>query len=366
MTRSVFVFLGEGAGRIQCALAVDGGRVETLDHTSGDFAKHAGGSLVAVLAGEDVSTWAIELPALSENKLLQILPAQLEDNKAIVSGDDHCAILSKMDDGKRLVACVSTEVMDRGLQTMNALGLTPELMVPDYLLLKHSDTDAVAAAYADKNRFIVRLSDGSGFAGNKSLVSHVVSHAEITAFDLSSIDEVGLNACNLLQGRYRPRLAITAYIPLLRRTAALAAAVIVLFAGSVFFSASQNNTEADALGQQSLNLFRETFPEITRIVDVQAQASRAVARVRAAEGSAFLKISEIIFLQTKSDESAIIEGIRFNEPQNAFFLTISFASFSESDQFLRQLRSNGLQVTEGSSRQDDGRVITDIAIEVQP
>lgn len=366
MTRSVFVFLNEGGRGINHAVAVDADRVEQLDHSNSNFIDRVSGQVIAVLAGEDVSTWCVELPDLPDSKLMQVLPVQLEDSKAIAADGDHCALLAKLKDGKRLVACVASTAMDNARHTLEINGLVAECLVPDYLLLPRNASNIVTAMQPNKERFIVRLSDGTGFAGDKLLTQQIAGDVKAETFDFSYVRMAAPAECNLLQGRYRPKLAIATHLPLLRRSAALAASVLVLLTSSLVLTASQNNAEVEKLQQQSRRLFQETFPEVTRVVDMQVQAKRSVATLRAADGGAFLRISEAIYKHMAAAESIVLEGVRFNEPQKAFFLTVSFASFPESDLFLRQLRGDGLRVSEGGSRQDDGRVITDVTIEVQP
>ena len=366
MTKLAFVFLNEGGGQIVRIALPDANQQAFSDVKLEHFLQADFDHVVAVLAGEDVSTWSIELPILADNKLLQILPAQLEDLRAIGSGDDHYALLSKNEDGTRLVACVSANVMDCAYATLARSGIKPDFLIPDYLLLPHTDGGALAKAISGHDRHLVRLSDGSGFSVNSLLINELKLFIKPKYIDIFTLSIDAFNDLNLLQGRYKRSLSIMAYGSLLRRAGVLACAVLILWAGAVFVGAHRDETEAKELRKETELLFKTAFPEITRIVNMEAQARRIVTQQGASDGGSFLKISEEVFAATSNSESAVVEGLRFNEEQNSFFFTISFGVFAESDNFLSKLRLSGLMVTEGGSRQEDGRIITDIAIEVMP
>ncbi|WP_262696260.1 type II secretion system protein GspL [Kordiimonas aquimaris] len=365
MSKLGFVFLSDGGRQIMHMVHSDGATL-TFDGTPQEFLNDDTGidHIIAVLAGEDVSTWSIDVPDIADNKLLQILPVQLEDMKAVIGIDDHYALLSKNEDGTRLVACVSAKVMEETSQTLAVNGINADLLIADYLLLKKTSEANIVRTFDDDSRYICRLSDGSGFAANKLIINELTPINDIDELGLHNVSLDSLQSLNLLQGRYKRGVAIAAYLPFLYRAAILAGMLLLVWAGSVFMSAQRDQAEANALSAETEALFRNAFPDITRIVNMEAQARRLITQGTSSAGGAFLRISEDIFVTVANFDGAVLEGLRFNEEQSSFFVNVSFAVFSESDDFLSQLRAKGLRVTEGGSRQEDGRVITDIAIEL--
>lgn len=364
MSKLGFVLLNESGSQIVRMLSSVGATL-TVYESPQEFLNDSGiDHIIAILAGECVSTWSIDVPDITDAKLLQILPAQLEDMKAVSKADDHYALLSQNEDGTRLVACVSAKIMETASRTLAVAGITADLMIPDYLLLPKAHEATVAKAINDENRYICRLSDGSGFSSKKLIINEIIDNFNISKIELSNVSFENLLSSNLLQGRYKRGIAIAVYLPFLRRTAVLMSMLLLIWAGSVFMSAQSDEASAAALRLETEALFKTAFPEITRIVNMEAQARRLISQNASNAGGSFLRISENVFATVSGFEGAVLEGLRFNSEQNAFFVTVSFAIFSESDNFLSRLRAKGLRVTEGGSRQEDGRVITDISIEV--
>lgn len=372
MTRKLLLFLSESGEQIVSALAIDGTVPSAVETTAEALSAAAeGGDVVAVLAGEAVSSWRLDLPTLPEAKLLQILPSQLEDLQADRRDDDHYALLADRepsdDDPSRLVACISGDVMQATAACLHGMHLEPTALIPDYALLPAADTDQVAPHPTDEGRRLVRLADGTGFAADAVLAGAVAPGAGTASVSLDAqlVDDA-VSGFNLLQGRFRPKLALVSYIPLLRRGLLLAVLAGLLWVAGVYLITERNIAAAERIDAEAESLFRSAFPDVNRIVDMELQAERQLAIRRAGQGGTFLRVSRQVFAAVRDVESALIESMRYNENQDAFFITVSFSSFGESDRFRGRLAGSGLRVTEGGSRQDNERVVTDMAIEVAP
>lgn len=364
MTVSLLIFLTQGGDTLEKAMLFNDASQYAEDIAIEDIASLNVDTVIAVLAGEDVSTWPLQLPPLSDAKLMQILPAQLEDLKAMGQVTDHYALMKRSADNVRVVASVSESVMERALKTISEASLTADLLIPDYALISVSSATTVVTAPLGADRFIVRMPDGTGFAGNRLVASAItdISEARPLAVSVNTLSDAA--EFNLLQGRYKPRLALAVYLPLFRRAGAIAIVTVVVWCIGMFVSAQKLQQEANEVNTKTEALFAQSFPEITRVVDMQAQARRFLSQSAEGQGGNFLRLSERVFSIVSRHSGAIVEGVRYNQDQNAFFVTISLSSFAESDALLSELRGDQLIVTEGGSRQEAGRVITDVAVEV--
>lgn len=369
MTQKLLIFFGEAASRVAqvCLCSEQGMTPLEPGEALGSVAE--GTEAIAVLAGEDVSSWRLELPEMPDAKLMQILPSQLEDLQASRAEGDHVALLGRgvEDSGAaRLVASVKGSVLEAAIDACRALGVDPQAVVPDYALVPAGDA-ARYSAFLEDGRRSVRLPDGTGFAGDKILCDAVAPDALAFAgkVDCETVEAV-VSRLNLLQGRFKPRIALVAFLPLMRRSLFLLAAIALTWGIGAYITAQNKLEAATALQAQAEQAFRQAFPDVTRIVDVELQAQRQVAMKRAGQGGHFLRLSRYVFAAVNETPGALVESVRYNEAQAAYFLSVSFASFGESDAFRASLAGQGLRVTEGGSRQDDGRIITDLAIEVTP
>lgn len=366
MTETVVLFYAEGGASITHALLFGPSAPNGQGISLNEIAGAATGAVVfGVLYGEDVTTWRIALPDLPVSKLLQILPSQMEDRVALMGVSTHFAVFEPDTGAGALVAAVDAGVMTAASGAADALGVSLKALVPDYMLIPNADGIQAFSAPDNPKRWIVRNTDGSGLAAEPALVAEIspgVSPSTTLVYRADMFDVAATS--NLLQGQFQPRFRAAAFLVLMRRAGVLLVLALFLWAANIYFSASQTNDDARRVTAQTADVFQKTFTNVGRIVDMEAQAEREVAIRRQNSGSAFLRISDIVFSAVRDIPGVIIDGLRFNEAQGAYFVTVSFTDFANGERFRNNLALQGLNVTEGSSRQEDGRVITDLAIEV--
>jgi type II secretory pathway component PulL len=366
VTETIVLFYAEGGAVITGAMhfgpTEPTGRQVPLDAV----AKMAvGASVLGILRGEDVTTWRIALPHLPTAKLLQILPSQMEDRIALAGANTHFAVLEADKGDGALVAAVAADTMTAALDTAETLGVSLKMLVPDYMLVESAEDIQTLADHNDPQRWLVRYLDGTGFAAEKVIATEISPHISASGTLIFNADMFdALATFNLMQGQFQPRFKAAAYLLLMRRSAVLLGLVFSLWAIASYFEASQTNEEALRIEAQTTDVFQKTFTNVGRIVDMEAQAEREVALRRQNSGGTFLRISEMLFLSVQNTSGVIVDGLRFNEAQNAYLVTVSFTDFANGEQFRNDLVGKGLKVIEGSSRQEGGRVITDLAVEV--
>ena len=236
------------------------------------------GRRVAVLVpASDVLNLEVELPVRSGARAAQLVPFALEEQLATDVETQHFAIAAAAVAGRTAVAVVSRSTMDDWLARLAAAGIEPELLCTDAALMPHLVGTAVALLEGDTLSFsdgeddarLTLSAPSGGFAsalgiafGEELPGTELLLHAsppdwqrrsaEVEAARPSlaglKVQLLGSGALpwlaaqlptarpiNLLQGAYVRRKSMGAGWARWRVAAALAAALLLLHAGSQFY-----------------------------------------------------------------------------------------------------------------------------------
>ncbi len=320
--------------------------------------------VVAVLTGAGVSLWRETLPALPSAKLQKILPGLMEDRLAGPASAMHFALMGTSADGSQLVAAVDRSVMDNAAATLAALGHAAARLVPDFMLLSESEGAQVLKGPDGLCR--VRLPDGTGFTAEESLTESMLESASEVVVSPESwhatLARAAATPITLKQGRYAGRADMVTALLWFRRAGLIALAGLILWAVTVSFETTRLNREADAAYTEAEALFRASFPDVRRVANMRAQARQEVMKLRQLSGGEFLKLSTLLFEQSNTLEGVLLEGLRFDNARGELAATLSFASFADGETFKNGLSASGVMVTEGGSRQEGARVVTDLTL----
>ncbi|MCC4600805.1 type II secretion system protein GspL [Xanthomonas melonis] len=112
---------------------------------------------VLVVPGVDVHLRWMALPGRSMAQSVAAARLQLAEHLAVAVQTLHVAIATHADaDGTRLVAAVDTAVMQRWLERAASLGIVPDAVVPDCLLLPEPAADQPPALLQWDGRWLLR------------------------------------------------------------------------------------------------------------------------------------------------------------------------------------------------------------------
>jgi general secretion pathway protein L len=248
---------------------------------------------VAVLVpAAEVLCLEAELPARTGARAAQLVPFALEEQLANDIESQHFAIGPVAQSGRTPVAVVARALLEEWLAQLAAAGITPDLLCSEAALLPRLAGHAVAlldgdtlllAAGEDSPPQVLSAPEG-GLAGalavalgEEARTTQLLLHtspldwqrrsAEIEAMQplLASLKAQLLGAgplpwlaaqlqdaapINLLQGRYMPRSTLSAGWTRWRSAAGLAAALLLLHAGSQLWSLWHLTRAADELDTQ--------------------------------------------------------------------------------------------------------------------
>ena len=320
---------------------------------------------LVVLDGRAVATQVVEMPAVEEAKARKVLPAVLDDRIAIADVSTHLALMGERDEetGCWPAAVVDRALMEKLLQLLNGFQLKPTVVVPDYMLLPLQGDTPVQLKLSD--RTLVRLPDGGGYAieeAGAALIAEAVAPVD-TILSWQDMLRLAVDTqINLLQGNFEPRTSIRTTVLWWRRAAVMVLIALIVAAGSIWFEASNNYRRADQYYAGAERIFRQALPDEPRIVNMDAQLRRALAGKRQQGGGEFFYLSGFVLTAVEASEQTLLETMRYDQERGELSLDVSFASFADSTDFRQVLEQAGVSVAEGSSRQEGGRVLSELRV----
>lgn len=278
-----------------------------------------GQRVVALMPGTSVTLHQVQVPARSTSEIRMAVPFALEEQLAGKVEGLHFAIGPKGADGMVPVAVMNGEALRAFLKPLQDAGIAPDAVLPEPLALPW--TDGTRSVLIDHGNAIVRTAVTGGFAIEAELLPSVlqrfgdaqaparlwydaesVSAAEVARIAaemgkpveqqalppvLAAVFAQALHSqpckIDLLQGEYRAQRGggLLRFLPAI--VVALAALLVHLgWSGWDLYALKRANADLD---RRSGELFREAFPEVKRVVNMDAQADQALAALRSGSGA---------------------------------------------------------------------------------
>lgn len=282
--------------------------------------------IVAVPATAVLLT-AVKVNLRNRQKLRQALPYLLEDQLLKDVEAYHFAI-GPQHDGQLSVAVITHERMRAWTSWLQAAQVQVAHMLPETLLLPHSGdqwtvlvqqeltlvrTDelngfacdtanlqlvlARAAAAKPPAQIICYLAEDLDSATFAEHISSILPDTNITLFNTKDVDYLlaqsltVLPSLNLLQQQYALGGSWQEQAQRWRLPAILAGSWLILMAGRQVYNQILLSHEASLLQTQTMQLYRDVFPQDKRIVDVRAQMQQHLRELRDRQGQeGFLKL----------------------------------------------------------------------------
>lgn len=231
MTEMLLVFLAPDDAGTGGWLLIEDGAVASRGADVADLPAGVR-TVAAVVPGEEVGLHWLELP-------IGLAPAQAQaaarllaaDVSAQPLADVHVAVGREGEVGAlRPVALTQTVAMERWLATLHALGLDPDLIIPDIALLPAPDLGFLRF---DRDGIALWRGPEAAFALEEELAELVVGEAPVAALDFEAF-EAALPALverplvNLRQGPFAKRRPWRLQGPRLRRLGLLALALALV------------------------------------------------------------------------------------------------------------------------------------------
>ncbi len=305
-----------------------------------------GQRVVALMPGTAVTLHQVQVPARSTSEIRMAVPFALEEQLAGKVEGLHFAIGPKGADGMVPVAVMNGDALRAFLEPLQDAGITPDAVLPEPLALPW--TDGTRSVLIDHGNAIVRTAATGGFAIEAELLPSVlqrfgdaqapvrlwydresVSAAEVAKIAeamgkpveqpalppvLAAVFAQALHSqpckIDLLQGEYRAHNAggLLRFLPAI--VVALAALLVHLgWSGWDLHALKRANADLD---RRSEELFRKAFPEVKRVVNMDAQADQALAALRSGSGAGD-------FLDLYVNAASVLQSIPGSEVDNITF-----------------------------------------------
>lgn len=305
-----------------------------------------GRRVVALVPGTAVTLHHVQVPARSVSEIRMAVPFALEEQLAGKIEGLHFAIGPKAADGMVPVAVVNGDALREFLKPLQEAGITPDAVLPEPLALPWKD--GTRSVLIDHGNAIVRTAITGGFAIEAELLASVLQRfgdaqapvrlwydpesvpaaevAKIAAEMGKPVEQQALPPVlaavfaqalhslpckiDLLQGEYRAQAAggPRRFLPAI--VVALAALLVHLgWSGWDLYSLKRVNADLD---RRSEELFRKTFPDVKRVVNMDVQADQALAALRRSSGTGD-------FLDLYAHAASVLQSIPGLEIDNIMF-----------------------------------------------
>ncbi len=339
----------------------------------------------AVIPGEDLLTAEVAVPTRHRRKLLQALPFALEDRLTEDIDEFHFPLVHWKPGHQAVAGIVSRQRVREWRDAFAAADIRLDGMAADYQLLPVHPQATVTLAQTDDGRVSILQANGTGAtldAGSVDLwwASLEVDHVSVAANDaelgrrlLQQRDgdvnewDIGTDFTQWL--RHRPRNSHPvnllprdetarrrdAAIPGLRPALLFLSIAVLGRIGIDAYEYVQLEREHRRLSQEITEVFRQAFPDETRIVNARSQfRQNLVALTRAGgAGGEFVRLLSVVAPAMRAPDTSL-EEVSFRE--DTLEIVCAVRNFADLDRLQRAFGRDGLQVELVGSGSLDDRV----------
>ncbi len=391
------------SGRVAWINPGDGGRMVRHDLLSSVAVMAKKRVVVVVPAADVLLTWVVA-PRAAKRDLIKAIPFLLEDALSVPVETLHFAVGGRQPDGLMPVAVVSRSLMEGWLGELRVAGVTPEVLLPESLLIPWESTVwtvlivagvaivrsgafvgfsvdlenlvmALQLALADsRNTRPTRLrvldySDGTSVPPDLSAVGLAVQLERVEGSQPLSLmathDRVG-GGINLLQGVFAPVGRWSGVVKAVRLPLILLFIWILVKVGLGLESAWRMEQRIAWLDQRIETIFKESFPQVRRIVNPRVQMNQQLEALReqggsGAESRGFLMTLAQVGSAFKAMPDLILQGVRYQE--HKLELLLRLPDLQQLDGLKQRLEGDGLQVVIQSAVREGAEIVARLKVE---
>ncbi|MEK6749496.1 MAG: type II secretion system protein GspL [Pseudomonadota bacterium] len=294
-------------------------------------AQAMGCQVVVLVPATEVWVTRTKLPTQSRQKMLKAIPYMLEEQLAKDIEDLHFAVGERAADGTVTVAVVDRARMRYWQQYLADAGLQADVIMPDAMILPCKEHEWAWLREADQS--LIRTDKNVGFgvdAANDAAVLELVlretkedkpAHMRVvdcrgdtaTPPPILSMPDIDIKqeschggllnwlataghefklAINLLQGDFSKREQWQRILRPWRMPAAFFGIWMAFYLVGALIEAWRYGKQVDVVAAQVETVFKETFPDVKKIVSVRTQMERKLLEMRGggAQGPGFLSM----------------------------------------------------------------------------
>ncbi len=316
---------------------------------------------IAILPGEYVSFFSVKLPEIPPSKLEKILPGVMADYVAGDVNEMHLSLIEKKSDGEHLVAVCDHTWLEMAKTAALKENKILKAIWPDYALLEVPDQDVAIMQLS--GRVLARRANGTGFNVKQEYLTHVIGDQPYSEVYESRIVP---NGVGLASGKYSARPPVLRYLQALKRVGVLAAIGFLTWVLVSLLTINHYEQERDRYQNASVDVFKQTYPNVTRIVNPEAQMRALLSQGGGEGGTAYIPIAERVFKVVGESAGVRLESLSFDTSSIAgprVDITISSPSYAQANLFESKLLESGFMVSQGESTQSEDNILSSYALQ---
>lgn len=325
--------------------------------------------VVLVVPGvEAVARW-LRLPGRNDAQSRAAAALLLEDERALGDEALHLALGPPGADGERLVVAVSAARMQAWLDLARLHGLEPAAVVPDHLLLPEPEDEEPVAVMSDG--LLVARGRRIAFACEPDLAPVLLDGRAARRIDepeaVEQLWAAGASqpAVDLLQGDFAPSDGRRPEPRMLRRAAVLAGLLLLSPVALNGADAMRLNLAAGKAEAAATRAAAAVLPKGTAVSDPAAQAAAQLERMELASGGGPAGLAAQLFRALSEIDQAQVESLTVSD-DGAMRVSINHVNYSDMELLRDALRRAGVAFREEGTREEAGRIVSDIILGVRP
>lgn len=350
-----------------------------------------------IVSGSDIVIHGVDVPARAEAQARLAASFALEDELAVDQEDLFFALGPPAEAGwNRSVAVVAAAKLEGWLSALKAVGISPSILIPDYLLLpaeektlrilergglvtlrggenlgltieagllplilpdilRRAEIDQVEIASDDP----ASLAPEGGWGARRVTEVSPLSDEDFVLFALDNLERG--KCLNLLQGAYAPQRSAWRGFEVWKRAAALAAAISIAYVGLLAVEGWHYASEAGLREARAEEVLRAAFPDIDRVVNPRAQMR---ARLTSGGGNAdqFFDLAALVYGAADGLPTVEVQGMQYDILRGDLAVDIAFQAYPDLEQLKSAIVGTGGSVEEGGSRQQGNWIVGEIRV----
>ncbi len=333
----------------------------------------AGQRLMLLIPGPEVLITRVQVPARARSKAAAAIPWALEDRLVQEVEALHFALGPVNSEGQWPVAVIARARMDAYLAALREAGLEPHSVVAEPLALP-APTEQGWSVLEEPGRVTVRTGEHDGFSAEPELLPGLVTTLtwpdRIDRYSVTGADEIdwpealqpavdagqarqhlddalaafapAQAGIDLRQGPYSRTERIGRVVRQWRAPAALATAFVVLLLTGSTLEYARLGERQQQLRDRMEQVFRETFPEVQRVVNPRSQMTTRLESLReGGDGAGFLELMARAGEPLASADGITLQAVRWRNRRLQFELQAS--DLQVLDGLRERLGNNGLE-----------------------
>lgn len=342
-----------------------------------------------VLPARDTLVRRLRLPARREQEARQAAPFALEDEMASELADTEVVVGPADGQGCRIAVAASRERVETWRRIAMQIGVRPAHAVPEAWALEAEAGDLILADLGGDVLFLNRCDSGPvcgriEAALVRRMLPTLVDTARpehlvlspalpvpgtdkewqprdirgLPAFEadiaVSRLESATLGALPFLLGsRFSSQADWVRHLQPFKRVAGLALAGLALFVVLALGEGAFLRTQSDQIDARAEEAFRAAFPEVTRVVNLDAQLRQRVQARGVSGQSEFLRLAGVMSRVLDESDDLRIEAMRYDSAVATLGVSATYADFASFEAFSVRAREAGLIVEDGGARQTD-------------